>query len=476
MLKSQVVKGISWVGVSNVLKQLFQMGGLFVFAWLLSPDDFGIFTILMIFIGFLTMFYDMGTSSVIVHIKEPSVQLLSSIFYFNIFAGIFLSIFLSIIAPLISAFFAEPELTELLRILSLIFIISSLGVVQKSLFEKKLEFKKVTIIETIAMFLGVVFGIYTAWRGHGVYSFIVQALVNSTSMVILFWLVSGWRPIFHFAFSDIRSVFSWSANLTGFYIINYFTRNVDNFMIGKYLSTSSLGVYSLAYKIMVYPIQNISHVIVRVLFPALSIIKEDLPLFRRSYLKVIFYIALVAFPIMTGLIAVADSFVLLFFGEKWTNLAHLLLILAPVGMLQSIVTTIGSIYMATGHVNTMLKMSVLNSVVIIICFIVGLKHGVEGMAVAYFVANFLMFYPNIKIAWGKIGLSVTKGIKEIFPVFTIATIMGILVHLLGINLFYQVEQIKIQLLLMILSGVAIYLALLKIHYKSLTGLIKNAVK
>jgi len=128
-LKSKVIRGTKWVAFANVFKQILQVTSLVVFARLLSPDDFGLFALLMVFVSFLVMFTDMGTASALVHIKEPSHKLLSSVFFFNLFIGVSFAILLTLSSEYISLFFNSPKLEPLLQLASINFIIMSLGVV-----------------------------------------------------------------------------------------------------------------------------------------------------------------------------------------------------------------------------------------------------------------------------------------------------------------------------------------------------------
>jgi len=475
-LKQKVVTSAKWITLANVFKQLLQIISLIIFARILSPDDFGVYAVLMIFVGFLGMFTDMGTSAVIIHLENPSNKLLSSVFYFNVFVGIFLYIILTILSSYIALFFDMNILKTLLPIIAINFIITSFGVVQKALYEKNLDFKRISIIENIAVIISTIIGVASALYGLGVYSLIIQSLTSSVLLVGLMWFISGWRPLVFFSFDDIKSIWNYTANLSSFNIINYFARNADNFLIGKYLGSSALGVYNLAYKIMLYPLQNISQVLIRILFPAFSQIQNDNEKFKKAYKRVIFFIALVSFPIMAGLMAIADIFVTVLFGDKWQSLALILLILAPVGMMQSVVTTVGSLYMAKGKTKTMLNIGAINSIVTVFSFIIGIQFGVEGVALSYLLANIIMLYPNLLIAWRQIGLTVSEGLKEIMPIFIISIILGIVVFMFGVFIKSVITIQVVKLILMISVGIVIYLVLLHIKYGSLRLLLGELKK
>ena len=475
-LKQKVLTGTKWVALANIFKQILQLASLVVFARLLTPDDFGMYAILMIFVGFMTMFTDMGTGAALIHIKKPSDKLLSSVFYFNLFVGLVLSVSLVLMSSPIALFFEVPKTKVLLEIISITFIIASFGVVQKALYEKHLNFKTITIIETFAAVVSVAIGIGAAFYGLGVFSLILQTLSLNILLVALLWIYSDWRPLRYFALDDIKHIWQFTKNLSLFNIVNYFARNADNFLIGKFLGSPALGVYSVAYKIMLYPLQNISRTLLRILFPAFAQIQDNNKKFQKVYLRVIFFIALVTFPLMIGLIATADVLVPVLFGDKWKNLHTLLIILSPIGMIQSIVTTTGSIYMAKGNTKTLMRIGVISSAVTVLFFVLGLPFGVEGVAFSYLISNFIMLYPVLKISWGQIDLSVKRGIAEVLPILIISIVMGIGVALVGKAVALLSSYAILKLAIMVVSGVLIYYLLITVKYGSIKALLGELKK
>lgn len=472
-LKKKVLKGVKWAAIANIVQQIVSLIGLVVFAKLLSPHDFGTFSILMIFIGFLAIFSDMGTSAALIHIQEPSQNLLSSIFFLNILIGTTLTLLLGLSASAIANYFHNPDLKVLLQIVSVNFIVLSLGIVQKSLFEKEMAFKILSLLNSIAILLGLIGGLIAAAMGLGVYSLVIQLIINSLLSIAMIWYFSSWRPDWYFSWGEIKKIWSYTSHLSVFTIINYFSKNADNFLIGKYLSSSALGVYSLAYRIMLYPLQNISITLMKVLFPAFSTLQNDNEKFKKIYLQVIFALALITFPIMTGLMATALPLVDVVFGDKWQGLGMLLIILAPSGLLRSIYSTVGALFMAKGNTNTQLKLGTANAILTVIGFIIGLQWGINGVALAYLIVNIGMLYPTFYISWKQIELNVSQGLAVLLPLFFIASFMGIATYAFGEFIAPIIANKPIQLTAMILFGIAIYAGMLRLKYGNLKILIKS---
>jgi len=466
-LKQKTISGISWNGAGNIAHQVIQVVSLLVMARFLSPDDFGVYAILLIFINFMGIFGAMGTTEVVIYMDNPDQRMLSSIFYFNVAIGAVLFVLLYFLAWPIASFFDNQRIVHLLQIIGSVFIISSLSLLHRSLLEKHLLFKQVVILEMTALTIGSIAGIIAAVSGLGIYSLLIAGLSRPSIFTVGLWLTSQWRPSLVIDFGDIKKVWRYAFNLTGFSIINYFSRNADNLLIGKFIGSSALGLYSVAYRIMLYPLDNIARVLIRVLFPAFSQVKHDNARFKNGYLKAITFTSLVSFPLMAGLVVVSESFVSVFLGDKWVGMASLLVVLAPVGMIQSIVTTTGSIYTAKGTTGLLFKIGTINAVVTVLSFVIGLSYGVIGVAVAYAVANAVMVYPNLRISWHQVDLGVLEGLGKLAPFFISAGAMAIAVYFQGIWLIDMGMSHFLVLPLQVTAGITIYLAILMLFYRTL---------
>ncbi|NJL58329.1 MAG: oligosaccharide flippase family protein [Desulfobacteraceae bacterium] len=212
-------------------------------------------------------------------------------------------------SPLIAHLYHEPKIIPLLKLFSLTFLISGLSILQQAILQRDLAFDKLAQIEIIATLFASMVGIGSAVAGYGAFSLVYQSLALATVMTILLWRESNWRPILIFNLAEVKAISSYSLNLTGFGIFNYFIRNADNLIIGRYLGAQNLGYYDLAYRLMLYPL-SISGVIGRVMFSVYAQIQDDDAKFRRIYLKVASSIALITFPMMLGLMVIAEPFVL----------------------------------------------------------------------------------------------------------------------------------------------------------------------
>ncbi|WP_421016166.1 oligosaccharide flippase family protein, partial [Klebsiella michiganensis] len=175
---------------------------------------------------------------------------------------------------------------------------------------------------------------------------------------------------------EIKGLLGFSGNLTLFNFINYFSRNMDSMIIGRYMSSSILGAYSLAYRLMLFPIQNLTFVVNRALFPVISRYQDDNKKLKESYLNTLFYILMIVIPLMTGLAILNEAFVNLVFGHNWSLTASILVWLAPTGIIQAMLSTTGTVFMAKARTDVLMRLGIIGAVLQISAFILGSQYNI----------------------------------------------------------------------------------------------------
>ena len=457
-LKKSVVSGLKWTTASKFGQQVLQFTTLIILARLLLPEDFGLMASAMVVVGFVNVFRDLGLSAALIQKQDLSDELFSSIFWLSITSGLIMMLALIIFSPYIANFYNANTLVPILQVLSLSFLFSGLSAVQQALLEKELKFKTISKIELFATFLAAVTGISLALLNYGVWSLVLQNLVFTFTVTCLFLIRLSKKPKFFFKWREIKSISNFSANLAGFNILNYFVRNADYILIQKFLGEQQLGYYTLAYRLMLYPLKNITVVITRVMFPVLSKIQNDNKRFRNIYLKLVNTISLLTFPLMLGLVAVSENFVIVVFGAKWEPVTTLILILAPLGLLQSIYTPAGIIYQAKGRTDWWFRWGVFTGVLFITAFWIGLQWGVVGVAMAYLIVNLVTFYPGLAIPFKLIELKVSYFIFSFNKNIIISLVIFVIV-LCFEYLFNMYFGVTASLIISVIIGIVAYIGL-----------------
>jgi PST family polysaccharide transporter len=398
-------------------QQAITLVSLAILARLLRPSDYGLLGMAVVVTGFVEVFKDLGTSSALVQRKELPDELTNSVFWMNVLLGFLAAAILAIMAPWVALFYQEPAVTAVILVLSISFGVSGLSVVHQALLIRQMAFEKLARVEISSGLVSALIAIAFAATGRGVWSLVAASLASSTLGTVLLWWVSAWRPTWQVHWRSIRSIISYSLNLSGFNVLNYVTRNSDNLLVGRYLGGTALGYYSLAYNLMLFPLQNISWVVGRVLFPAFAQVQYDNTRLRQAYLRVCSMIASVTFPLMFGMLALAGPLVETVYGSQWTSITTVVMILAPVGMVQSVLTTVGQIYLAKGRTDWMFRWGLVTSLMAALAFLVGLAGGISGVAFAYAVATILLVYPNFAIPFRLIDLRVRDLALALWPQF-----------------------------------------------------------
>jgi PST family polysaccharide transporter len=404
-LTERTASGIKWSTGSQVARQAVRVLTLLVLVQLIGPSEFGVMNMAVVITGFVDLFRDMGTSAAVIQRKAPGQRLLSTLFWTNVAIGTVAGLVVFAGAPLVADFYGNDRVDGIVRVLAASFIISALGTVQLALLAKALRFRALAALEMSAVVVSSAAALAAAAGGLGAYSLVMQTLTLSAIMTIGAWVVGRWRPDRTFAFADLRSVAAYSSNLVGFNVVNYFARSADNLLIGRYLGATALGHYSLAYSLLLFPLQMVSRSIGRVTFPVYSKVQDDKPRIARGYLRVVRVVSTLTFPVVFGFFVVAVPAVDVLYGSDWAPAAPVIMILVPVALAQSLATLNGTVYQAVGRTDLQLRIGLLWSVLMVASFAIGLQWGITGVAAAYAITSTVIIgYPLFAIPLGLIGL------------------------------------------------------------------------
>lgn len=403
------------------------IAALAVLARYVPPSAYGLMGMATTISNFLLMFRDLGTASALIQRKNVDEALLASVFWLNVVLGVVLTGLTALIAWPASWFYKEPNVVPVMQIVSLTFLASSLSMVHLALLTREMKFRRIAVAELGGAAVGYGASITMAVLGYGVWSLAIGNLAVMVTTTLLFWVVRPWRPRSAGSYESIKSIAAYSLNLLGFSIVNYFSRNVDSLVVGRWLGAAALGYYQMAYNVMMYPIQNVTQVLGRVMLPTFSRIQDDDERFRNAYIRVTTVISLVTFPMMLGLMAVCEPFVLTIVGKQWQPIVPLLLILCPIGMAQSVMSSVGYIYTAKGRTDWMFRWSIAALFMTIPGFLVGLRWGIYGVATGYACAMAVMLYPVFAVPFRLIRMPFLRFARAFWPVLKCAAGMALVV-------------------------------------------------
>jgi PST family polysaccharide transporter len=338
------------------------------------------------------------------------------------------------LAPYAADFFDEPDLTGIVRSLSLLFVLGTLGIVPRSGLEKEMRFDALAKVDVVSVVGSGTVATAMAFTGWGVWSLVAQRLVEVATKNVLVWRYTTWRPDAQFSLTAAKDLIQYGGNLTGFNMVNRLARTGDDLLIGKFMSAGSLGVYNRAYQLMMLPIKRVIRGVSDVLFPALSSIKHDVKRVRRVFLRTVGAVSFITFPAMMGLIVVADVFVLALLGSKWEPAIPIIRILCVASLVQTLANPTGWIYRSQGRTDWMFRWGLVGSTTLLGAIILGVYLGsIESVAICYTVANVLLLYPVLTIPGWLIDMSFIDVMRAVSGNFGAALAMAAGVYSLGLS-------------------------------------------
>ena len=433
-LDSKIRTGVAWSGAAQVGAQAASLVIAVILTRLLSPLDFGLVAMVVVFTGFASVFTDMGFGAALVQKLDLTQHHKNAVFWISVAVGALLTLIFAAAAPYIASFYGVPALQPITLAISIIFFINAFATVKLALLQKAMDFRTLAAAQLTATVLSGLVAIYLAFSGFGVWSIVAMYVASAAVNVAVLWIITPWRPDFSLRWDAVQDLSKFSRNFVGFSAFNYWARNGDNLLIGRFVGSAALGIYARSYTILLLPVWQVSGVITNVMFPALSAIQKDVKRVRELYLSSISVISLVTFPLTLGLFVVSRSFVLALFGDKWAAMIPLLQVFSLLGAIQSISTTVGWIYTSQGRTDIMFRFGLISGSIFIISFVVGLRWGALGVAVAYTIANFLLWYPTWSIPARLIDLDFVTMLRRLAPTFYGAGTMAFAVWVLGLVL------------------------------------------
>jgi O-antigen/teichoic acid export membrane protein len=477
-ITKQFLGGVKWTGISTIIITIVQLAQFAILARVLSPEDFGIMSMITVVIVFSQVFSDMGISSAIIQRQDINKQQLSSLYWLNLMAGVGVFIIVLLISPLIADFYKEPRLTDLLFYVAFIFLITPIGQQFQYLLQKELKFNVLAKVEVISIVIGSITTIVLAILEYGVLSLVIGQITTATLKALYLAIIgwSTWSPELRFKLKDLKGYISFGAYQMGSRTVNYIASNIDYILIGRYLGSEALGIYSLAYQLIVIPVTKINPIITKVAFPVFSLNQTDNSIISKSFISMTKVLSIVTFPILIGLMAISDVLVPVVFGAGWNDAIPVIQILAVLGMLRVLMNPNGSVLLAKGRADLGfiwdLGVAIFNGLAI--WFVV--EKGVNYVALVYVAVSAINFVLGRKLLHYVIELDSRKYFTSLVKPFIISCGMGIGVYAATAYLGYiGLEKSTLLLIGLILLGVLLYSLFFFFIDRAFISQIKNIV-
>jgi O-antigen/teichoic acid export membrane protein len=382
-LKGRSVRSGAATIAGQVGKFSLQTTATVVMARLLTPEDYGLFGMVTVITNFAVLFNDLGLSTATIQKAQIDHRQVSTLFWINVALGCSVALIVAALAPAVAWFYDEPRLTGIMLGLSLNFIFSGLTVQHNALLKRQMCFATLARIQIISMFTTVVTGIIFALCGLGYWALIFMQWVGAFTYLIGVWVACGWRPGLPVKGSGIASMLAFGGNVTGFKIVDYWTRSLDNLLIGRYWGPQELGLYAKAYQLLLMPIRQINNPMTSVALPALSSLQSEPQRYRAFYCKAILSITTLGMPIAALMFASADKVILLMLGKDWLGAVPLFRLLMPAAFVGTLNVATGWICQSLGTTDRQLRAGLITSTIVSIIFLISVRWGTTAVAAAF---------------------------------------------------------------------------------------------
>nr|WP_162098446.1 oligosaccharide flippase family protein [Nitritalea halalkaliphila] len=283
----------------------------------------------------------------------------------------------------------------------------------QALLSRQMQFQRISSITMQAAFFSLLPALAMAYLGAGYWALVAISALNSLITCALLWVKCSWRPDFHWPSARIKSFLGFGAGISGFNIINYFSRNLDNVLIGKYLGSGPLGLYSKAYQLLMLPITQLRDPLNSVGIPAMSSLRAEPGRYRHYYSQFLFFMAFFSMPITLFLLVNAEALILLSLGAQWVEAIGIFQLLAITAFIQPVASTRGMVMISSGLSTRYFYWGLANAIVVTLAFVIGIRFGLSGIAIAYAIANYLILIPSLYYCFAKTPVTVGQFLRSI---------------------------------------------------------------
>lgn len=424
-------------------------------ARLLTPKDYGLVGMVAIFIAVAQSLVDSGFSQALIRKQNRTETDNSTVFYFNIVVGILLYLVLFAIAPLVAIFYDSPELTALMRVVCLSVVFNSFVVVQRALLTVNIDFKTQAKASLTAAVVSGVIGIGMAYSGFSYWSIVAQQLVNLGLNTLLLWIFTRWRPRWIYSWGSFRELFTFGSKLMVSGLLDVVYRNMYLLVIGKMFTASSLGYYTRANQFAEFPSSNLTGIMQRVTYPVLCQIQDDDERLAQIYRRFLRLSAFLIFPLLVGLSAVAEPFVLLLLKEQWLFAATLLQIICFAMMWYPIHAINLNLLQVKGRSDLFLRLEIIKKAIAVLILCVTIPMGLIAMCVGQILSSLIALIINTNYTGKLIQVGFLRQMRDLLPTLLLSLSMWGVVY--GIT--SCLSGIILQLIVGIIAGMVYYIAL-----------------
>jgi len=439
-LKTKMLKTLTWVSIDKFGQQLAQLFIGIILARLLTPHDYKLIGVLMIFIALSSVMIDGGFGQALIRKQDATPTDFSTIFYLNLSISVLLYIILFFSAPLIANFFSEPELVKISRVLFLTILFYAIYFVQYVVLNKKLDFRTLALINISSVVISGALGIVLAFNGYGVWALVWQQIVSQLIRAILFPILVHWRPIRHFSFQVIKDFWNFSIHMLGSTSLNVIFNHIYTILLGRFYPLQ-VGYYVQANKLNETVNAASQQILLSGTYPLLVQIQDDTERLTRIFRKLTKSVSLLVFPLTIVLIAIAKPFILVLIHEQWLSSVILFQLLLAASIFGPLYSLNISMLNARGESKKTLRIEFIKKTLILISLVLCFQYGINSMLIGLIIATYLSYFISIVYIRKVLALKLRSQFSDLLPNLLLSILIG------GVTAIFAYLSISSNLLL-----------------------------
>ncbi|MBL8100207.1 MAG: lipopolysaccharide biosynthesis protein [Anaerolineales bacterium] len=466
-------RGILWNFLTFALGKVSVLVTTAILARLLTKNDFGLVSVAVIAVNYLSVVKDLGLGVALIQRREDITRSSNTVFTINLILGIFLTGLSFVIAPWFSTIFNEPEVTPVLRWLGLSFVINALGSVHSAWLMREMDYRRKFIPDMGNSLIKTIASIALAFSGAGVWALVLGQLIGSIASVVLYWIITPWKPQLVIHTDIVRGLLNFGSAVTIGDILSVIIDNLDYIIVGRLFGVEQLSNYQLAFRLPEVLLIGNLWVMAGVTYPAFSSIQNNMDDIRRAFLMSIRLIQLLTLPIALGLFLAADPIVRVVFGPKWLEVIPILRVLSIYALIYSFSYHVGDIYKATGRPHLLVWLAIAHLIVLAPAMLIGAYYfGPIGVAYGHVIAIIFKRVLGLVIAMRFVKVTPVEILTQYRPSLSGSLLMVPCVLL--VTFFVKDLDPFLQLPLIVVVGALAYLVVLwKMERENLTRLLKK---
>lgn len=461
-LSVAVGRGMTWLGISEVVSSGLRIIATIILARLLLAEDFGVVAMATVVIEVVLVAIDLGFGEAIIQRKDVTESHLSTIFWTGLALGVTFCAVTVAISPIVAGLYGEKTVGPILAVYSLIFALAPLRTIHGCLLRKRLEFSRFAVGEIGHSATYLILSVSLATLGLGGWSLVLGSLASQVVLIVLRWTLCRWQPSRTFSLTCLKELWGFSASVTGNRLIHATAGKLDQLIIGRFLSATSLGFYYLAMKIPYALNTPLAMVVEKAIFPTFSLVQDEHERMRRGFIRGMSYLSLMVLPMFVGLAILAPQLVPVVFGEKWSQVILPMQILCVPACVSSINALAGPTLLAKGRPDIILKISLLQLALMVASPLIGIRFGVVGVAAGVSIITVIVWLIYQITSIRLVGLRLVDLLNALRPAAFGSAVMAVFLLAFGYIATRTFDLSSIWLLaISVALGIAVYFVFLK---------------